>query len=80
MEAYVVFGVIGPAGIPAPVAERLNQEINAALSNPEVSRALAALGADKATIGGDIDSFKRLLQQERTKWSRVVINSGAKVD
>lgn len=80
MEAYVVFGVIGPAGIPAPVAERLNQEINAVLSNPEVSRALAALGADKATIGGDIDSFKRLLQQERTKWSRVVINSGAKVD
>ena len=32
------FGVIGPAGMPAPIVDRLNREINAILQSPETSK------------------------------------------
>jgi tripartite-type tricarboxylate transporter receptor subunit TctC len=38
------FGVFGPAGIPAPVARRLNQALREALDDPEVKEKLLAAG------------------------------------
>lgn len=39
------FGVVGPAGLPAPVVKKLNEAINAALASPEIKEKLTALGA-----------------------------------
>ena len=38
------FALMGPAGLPAPIATRLQTELRAALNNPEVSAKLEALG------------------------------------
>ncbi|HVL76764.1 MAG TPA: tripartite tricarboxylate transporter substrate binding protein, partial [Noviherbaspirillum sp.] len=43
-EAIVWFGVFGPAGMPADVTNRLQQEIAAALKTPKLQELLAAQG------------------------------------
>lgn len=82
MEASVVFGVVGPVGIPPAIVARLSTEINKALLKPSVAQQLTALGAerDTGTFGGDSASFEKLLVQERLKWAPVVKASGATVD
>ena len=80
LEASVVFGVVAPKGTPAPIIGRLNAEMNAALSKPTMREAMTGLGADGAVFGGDPKQFDALLHAERLKWSRIVTESGAKVD
>ena len=40
----------GPAGMPRPLVERLNAEINKALAVPEVRSRLAGIGVDVAFL------------------------------
>lgn len=82
MEASVVWGLVGPAGIPAPLITRLNSEINKALQSPAAVQKLITMGAERTpgSFGGDADSFARVLRDERSKWAPVVKASGATVD
>ena len=79
-DSHVIFGVVTTAGTPAPIVSRLNTEIGRVLSTPSVLDAMASFGADRAVQGGTPAQFKLFLWQERQKWSRVVKESGAKVD
>ena len=47
-EAIQWYGVVAPAGTPAPIVERLNAEINRALASPELRARLDAEGAEAA--------------------------------
>ncbi|RYH66995.1 MAG: tripartite tricarboxylate transporter substrate binding protein [Alcaligenaceae bacterium] len=82
MEASVVFGLVGPAGIPDDVVNRINTEVNNALAQPDAVKQLTAMGVERApgASGGDASSFGAILQAERAKWGPVVKASGAKVD
>ncbi len=40
------YGVMAPGNLPAPIAERLNREINAALRKPDVVAQLREAGRD----------------------------------
>jgi tripartite-type tricarboxylate transporter receptor subunit TctC len=82
MEASVVWGVVGPAGIPAALVSRINAETNKALQRPAVVQQLTAMGAERTpgSFGGDAESFARVLREERLKWAPVVKVSGATVD
>ncbi|MFC4277718.1 Bug family tripartite tricarboxylate transporter substrate binding protein [Achromobacter aloeverae] len=82
MDASVVFGLVGPAGIPAAVAAEPNGQVNKAMQSPAVARQLLVMGVDRApgTFGGDPASFAALLREERAKWAPVVKASGAQVD
>ena len=42
------WGIVGPAGLPRPVVERLNGAINAALQSPELRTSFASLGIERA--------------------------------
>ncbi len=60
------------------LVNRLNAEINRALSAPEVQERLASLGLDwKANTSGEFAAF---LRSEVDKWSKAVKDSGAKAD
>ncbi len=72
------YGVLAPAGTPAPAIERMNAEIQKALQAPEVREALAGEGGE--VLGGTPAQFAEFLRAERDKWARVVKESGAKVD
>ena len=67
-----------PAGMPQDLVNRLNTEINKALSAPEVQERLVKVGLDwKANTSGEFAAF---LRSEVSKWSKAVKESGARAD
>jgi len=82
MEASVVFGLVGPAGIPSDTVSKINSVVNKAMQDPEVAKQLADMGVERTpdATGGDATSFAKLLSEERAKWEPVVKASGATVD
>ena len=77
-EASSWFGLLAPAGTPADVVNRLQQETAKALALPAVKERLQAQGAIPS--GNTPADFTKLIDSEITKWASVVKASGAKVD
>jgi tripartite-type tricarboxylate transporter receptor subunit TctC len=68
-------GVVGPAGLPAPVVTRLNEAIRASLVKPETKEKLNKLGA--ITEGGSTpDEFRAWLAKDLERWARVIKTAG----
>jgi tripartite-type tricarboxylate transporter receptor subunit TctC len=63
-------GVLAPAGTPRPVIDKINGELNRALAVPQVKEKLAAQGLD--VVGGTPQEFRRVINADYEKWSRVV--------
>ena len=71
-------GFFAPAGMSQDLVNRVNAEINKALSAPDVQEKLAQLGLEwKANTSGEFAAF---LRSEVGKWSKAVKDSGAKAD
>jgi len=77
-EANTWYGLLAPAGTPAPIVATLNAEVNRALKTPEVRGRLAAEGGD--VLGGSPEQFASFLKAEHAKWGRVVRESGARAE
>jgi tripartite-type tricarboxylate transporter receptor subunit TctC len=78
---YVVtsfFGIVAPAGTPAPIVDRLNGLINTALRTPEVEKALAAIGAKGANETPQ--QFGAFIAAELGKWTELSNTAGIKID
>ena len=74
-EATIWLGLMAPKGTPAAVVTRLNAELSKITSNPEVRRAWGAQGTTPMTMG--VDEFTRYMNDDITKWARIVKISGA---
>ena len=70
LEATVWFAVVGPRGLPAPVVDRLNKELNAILATPEAKAKLAQYGA--TTLGGSPQQLSHLMATDSEKWKKVI--------
>jgi tripartite-type tricarboxylate transporter receptor subunit TctC len=77
-EANTWYGLLVPAGTPAPIIALINTEVNRVLAMREVRDRLASEGGD--TLGGSPERFAAFLAAEHAKWGRVVRESGARVD
>ncbi len=77
-EASSWFGLLAPAGTPADVAGRLQQEAAKAMATPALKERLLAQGAIPS--GMTPAEFVRFIDAETKKWAGVVKASGAKVD
>jgi tripartite-type tricarboxylate transporter receptor subunit TctC len=77
-EATTWHGVVVPSAVPAALVQKLNQDINAALKEKDLSERLAGLGAEVLT--GTPRDFADYIAREIPKWSKVVKDSGAKAD
>jgi len=77
-EAVIWLGVMAPRGTPAEIVKRLNAEIGKIVAKPEVRDEWAKQGAVVMTMTPD--EFGRYLNDDVTKWERIVKISGAKVD
>jgi tripartite-type tricarboxylate transporter receptor subunit TctC len=77
-QAVTWFGILAPAGTPAPIVAKLNAEINKALQDPAVRKSIEKEGGE--VIGGTPQQFADLMKAEHAAWSTVVKASGAKVD
>jgi tripartite-type tricarboxylate transporter receptor subunit TctC len=78
-EATAWFGYLAPAGTPREIIDRLNAEIAKALESPDVRERLAPGGLSELP-GGTPERFGDLIKTEIAKWSKVVKESGAKID
>ena len=77
-DYHVLYGVVVPAGTPAPVIARLSAEIGRALQTPDLRESFAQRGVEPH--GDTPAQFGAFLDAERTKWARAVKSSGATVD
>ena len=72
------FGMIVPAGVPREIVARLNREINAALSAPDVREKILAAGL--LPVGGTADQFDMLIRSEMERWAKVIKARGIKAE
>jgi len=77
-EANTWFGLFAPAGTPADVLDKLNREVNKALSTKALQESFAALSLDIDRM--DRAEVSAYVASEVTKWGKVVQLTGAKVD
>jgi tripartite-type tricarboxylate transporter receptor subunit TctC len=77
-EVVGFYGVLAPAGTPAPVMERLSAAFKAVLETPDVRQRMVAQGADPAFL--DHNAFRSYLAAEMPRWAAVVKASGTKLD
>ena len=77
-EAVSWFSLMAPANLPSSIQKQLNQLTYRALNDPEVKKRLLAGGLDPAPSSAK--DLSRLIAQESAKWSRVVQQSGAKLE
>ena len=77
-EATVWWGLVAPAATPREVIARLNSDGNKTLNAPEVKSRLNGLGAEIS--GGTPEQFGAFLQNEVSKWAKVIKGAGIKVE
>jgi tripartite-type tricarboxylate transporter receptor subunit TctC len=77
-SALAWWGVIAPAGTPAPIVKRMHEELAKALKVPAVADKLTAQGME--IVGGGPEEMDRFLKSEIARWAKVVkdnkINAG----
>ena len=77
-EAVSWSGVCVPGGTPKEIINRLQTEIAKVLKLPDISERLMRDGIEP--IGGTPGEFQAFIEREKIKWSKVVKDSGARVD
>ena len=68
------FSLVGPAGIPRPIAEKLNDALAKSLRDPANRKALIDQGAEP--VGNTIEEHAVIIRSEIEKWRKVVKEAG----
>jgi hypothetical protein len=77
-DATSWFGLLAPAGTPADIVNRIQQETAKSFATPAIKEKLLSQGA---IPGGNTPAdFAKMIDAEHKKWAQVVKVSGAKVD
>ncbi|MGE0800229.1 MAG: Bug family tripartite tricarboxylate transporter substrate binding protein [Lautropia sp.] len=74
----VWWGVMGPAGIPAPTVARLNELVNQAIATPEFAARLESVGA--RARAGSAAQFDAFFKEESARWGAIVRAGNIKPD
>jgi tripartite-type tricarboxylate transporter receptor subunit TctC len=72
------YGLVAPAGTPAPVVAKLNAAVNARLKSPEMRATLAKLGLDPRPMTSQ--QFGDILTSEVRQWAELAKQTGIKLD
>jgi tripartite-type tricarboxylate transporter receptor subunit TctC len=72
------WGILAPAGTPAPIVERLNKELSAIVLAPEVQKQFLNEGAEVDYMGPA--QFGPYIAGEIPKWTKVVKEANIKVE
>jgi len=69
-------GLVGPKGLPRPIVDRVNGELNKALKAKDMEEKLATDGV--APAGGTPEQFGALIKRDIDTWIKVVKQAGIK--
>ena len=72
------FGFVAPVGTPPAIVKRFNDEINTALKSPEVIERLRKAYA--FAEGGTPEEFSKFLNDEGTRWTKLVKDANIKLE
>jgi tripartite-type tricarboxylate transporter receptor subunit TctC len=72
------FGIAAPKNTPAGAIDRLNREINAALTDPRMKSRITDLGA--VVFSTSSAEFARLVAADREKWVKVIREANIKLE
>lgn len=72
------YGLLAPAGTPAPVVQRLNAGIAQVLAQKEVRERFEGLGVE--VLGGTPQQFADTIKADTAKWAKVVKDAGITVE
>jgi tripartite-type tricarboxylate transporter receptor subunit TctC len=75
-EATNWWGVVAPAGTPAPIVEKLHKELAVVLASDETKKRFAAQGANVVQMSSA--EFAKHIETELIKWGKVVKEAGIK--
>ena len=78
LDVTIWLGLFAPAGTPAPIIARLNEEVNKVLRSPDVIEKVTAQGVSVA--GGTSEAFATFVRSDYERWGRVVKESGVKLE
>jgi len=77
-EAVAWFGIVGPPGLPAPVAQKVSAGVAEALRDGDVQARLAALSAEP--MGFTPAQTAAYMREETERWAAVIRSAKVKVD
>ena len=72
------FGILGPAGMPKPIIDKISNATNSALKDPDVLKQLTTQGLDAR--GGSPEEFALFIKTETDRWARVIRQMDAAKD
>ena len=71
-------GVIGPAGLPRPIVQKLNEAVNRAIKTKAFVDRFGSIGDEPA--GGTPEEFAQTIARDSAKWGDVVRRANVKLD
>jgi len=77
-EATSWFGIVAPANLPPEILKQTSATLMKAINSPSVREKYLAMGAEP--VGNTPAQFATFIKNEIAKWTKVVKDSGAKVD
>jgi tripartite-type tricarboxylate transporter receptor subunit TctC len=78
LNVSVWWGLMGPAGMPPDLVQRLNAQLNEALAGEGMRTALERLSA--TPLGGSVDGFAQRLASESRSWGEVIRTAGIRAE
>ncbi len=78
VNAFAFHGLIGPAGMPPEVVNRLNAELHKALQTPRIQQVFSEFGFE--ALPGTPKEFQELARSQSAYWGQVIKTSGVQLD
>ena len=77
-ESVGWFGLLAPAGVPQPVADKLSREIAAIMKTPDTQKQFRDIGFEPESMTQA--EFRAFVQRDIEKWGRLVREAGIKAE
>lgn len=77
-EASLWYGILAPAGTPAPIIAKLNHDLVEILGTPAMKEALVAQGIEAAS--STPEAFDARIRNDAEKWRKVIVAAGIHED
>jgi tripartite-type tricarboxylate transporter receptor subunit TctC len=71
-------GLFGPRGLPADLAQHINDKLNIACRDEEARNRIAERGEQIG--GGTIEEFARQVRAEHAEWGKIVREAGIRAE
>jgi tripartite-type tricarboxylate transporter receptor subunit TctC len=76
--ASIFVGIVAPRDTPADVTGKLNEEINRALADPNITQRIAEIGDTPLSLSSA--EFAKLIAEESEKWAKVIRTAHVKAE